>query len=81
MITSRQIRAARAYLDWDYSDISERTGLHRNTLASAESGEKQPRKSTLSALINCFASQGIFFEDGCIKHPVEQTRDSDLGHE
>lgn len=69
MITHKQLRAARAYMGWEYSDITERTGLHRNTLALFESGEGNPRVSTVKTLVNCFAAEGILFEDGVIKHP------------
>jgi transcriptional regulator with XRE-family HTH domain len=61
MITPRQIRAARAMLDWDASVLVERTGLNRNTITNAENAHSQTRVSTLETLAQAFESEGIEF--------------------
>ena len=53
LITPRQIRMARSALNLTLTDISERTGLHRNTLTNVESDDAKTRKSTLLSLKRC----------------------------
>lgn len=70
MITAKQIRMARAALNWTMEDISKRTGLHRNTLASVEKDGAPTRESTLKLLQSCFEGEGIAFDGSscvCIK--------------
>lgn len=38
MVTSAQLRAARALLDWTVRDLAERAGVHRNTVTRIETG-------------------------------------------
>jgi transcriptional regulator with XRE-family HTH domain len=67
MITPQQIRMARAALNWTMADISERTGLHRNTLANVEQDGATTRKSTLNLLESVFKDAGISFDgDTCV---------------
>ncbi|MGH1372964.1 MAG: helix-turn-helix domain-containing protein [Cellvibrionaceae bacterium] len=65
MITSHQIRMARAALQWSMTDISKRTGIHRNTLASIEKNTESARESTLKHLQACFEESGVSFEGDC----------------
>ncbi len=67
MITPQQIRMARAALNCTMVDISERTGLHRNTLANVEQDDAATRKSTLKLLESVFEEAGIRFDgDSCV---------------
>jgi transcriptional regulator with XRE-family HTH domain len=43
MITSAQIRAARALLNWSAAELGHRAGLSWSTIQRAESGEGTPR--------------------------------------
>jgi transcriptional regulator with XRE-family HTH domain len=38
MVTSAQLRAARALLNWTVRDLAERAGVHRNTVSRIETG-------------------------------------------
>ena len=70
MITSAQIRAARALLRWSGKDLAERTGLGFSTLMRLEVLEGVPsaQAKTLEAIQKAFESAGVEFigspEDG-----------------
>lgn len=70
MITSNQIRAARAMLRWSGKDLAEKTGLGFSTLMRLESLEGVPgtHAKTLEAIEKAFENAGIQFigspEDG-----------------
>ena len=63
MITSDQIRAARAMLRWSGKDLAEKTGLGFSTLMRLESLEGVPRThaKTLEAIERAFQDAGIEF--------------------
>ena len=42
MVTSAQIRAARALLNWTVRDLAESAGVHRNTVTRAETEATGP---------------------------------------
>lgn len=65
MITGRQIRAARALLDWDSSVLAEKAGLTRQTVSRIESDVVQPQENTLSRIMLAFSESGIEFTDNC----------------
>ncbi len=58
MIEPEQIRMAKAALNWSNSDLAKATGLHKNTLNSAERGKAT--KATL-ALIKVTLEQYVIF--------------------
>ena len=70
MITSDQIRAARALLRWSGKDLAEQTGLGFSTLMRLEVLEGVPsaQAKTLEAIQKAFEAAGIEFigtpEDG-----------------
>ena len=70
MITSDQIRAARALLRWSGKDLAEKTGLGFSTLMRLEVLEGVPsaQAKTLEAIQKAFESAGVEFigtpEDG-----------------
>ena len=63
MITSDQIRAARALLRWSGKDLAERTGLGFSTLMRLEVLEGVPsaQAKTLEAIQKAFEQAGIEF--------------------
>ena len=63
MITSDQIRAARALLRWSGKDLAERTGLGFSTLMRLEVLEGVPsaQAKTLEAIQKAFEEAGIEF--------------------
>ena len=63
MITGRQIRAARALLDWDSGILAEKTGLTRQTVSRIESDVVQPQENTLMRIMLAFSENGIEFTD------------------
>lgn len=61
MITPRQIRAARALLDWSQQELADSAIISLNALARLERGIVDPRASTLSAVERALAKAGIEF--------------------
>lgn len=70
MITSGQIRAARAFLKWTGKELAEASGVAFSTLMRLETGEGVPgaQAKTLETIQKAFESAGIEFigtpEDG-----------------
>lgn len=63
MLTGRQIRAARALLDWDSADLAERAGMTRQTVSRIEADIVQPQEGTLAKLMQAFSEGGVEFTD------------------
>lgn len=63
MITIQQIKAARALLNWKQSDLSVASGVSVPSIAKIESGEGNPRRTTMVSLQNAFEQAGIDFLD------------------
>ena len=63
MITSDQIRAARALLDWSRADLSENSGIGLSALMRIESYKGVPggHVKTLETVQKAFESAGIEF--------------------
>ena len=63
MITSDQIRAARAMLKWSRSDLSEKSGVGFSSLLRLESAEGIPNSHvrTLEAIKKSFEEAGVEF--------------------
>ena len=63
MITSDQIRAARALLRWSGKDLAEKTGLGFSTLMRLEVLEGVPsaQAKTLETIQKAFESAGVEF--------------------
>lgn len=63
MITSGQIRAARAMLKWSGKDLAEKSGVGFSTLMRLESFEGIPSSNikTLEAIKKAFESAGVEF--------------------
>jgi transcriptional regulator with XRE-family HTH domain len=61
MLTIRQIRAARALLGWEATEVSERSGVHRHTIANIEAGRTQPHAGSVEAIARAFIDAGVEF--------------------
>ena len=63
MITSAQIRAARALLDWSRADLSKNTGVGASALMRLESASGIPNGNikTFEAVQSAFEAAGIEF--------------------
>ena len=63
MITSSQIRAARALLDWTRSDLSERSGVGISALMRFESADGVPAGNikTIDAVKKALEEAGVEF--------------------
>jgi transcriptional regulator with XRE-family HTH domain len=64
MISSKQIRAARALLDISQSDLARKVNLSLTALNNIERDNTTPRASTINEIENYLESQGIEFIEG-----------------
>lgn len=64
MIDFRQIRAARALLDWSQPDLARASGLATSSVKNIESECGTARKETLDAISDAFERNGIEFMPG-----------------
>ena len=63
MITGRQIRAARALLEWDAEDLAKHAGLSRDTVFNIENGVVQARGGSMEKIVQAFDDNGVEFTD------------------
>ena len=65
MVTTRQIKAARALLSWSQADLAERSGISEPTVARLESadGELGGREDTAQRLRAAIEAAGVEFID------------------
>lgn len=63
MVTSAQIRMARAAVQWTVRDLAERSGVHRNTITRVEAGNPA-NVPTMAALERALEAAGIEFTNG-----------------
>lgn len=61
MMTTHQLKAARALLDWTQQDLARAAGVHLNVVNNIERGSSSPRQNTLEKLESALISQGIVF--------------------
>jgi transcriptional regulator with XRE-family HTH domain len=59
-MTSAQIRAARALLNWTVRDLAEKAGVHRNTVTRAETDATGPGHAT-AAIRATLEAAGVIF--------------------
>ncbi len=80
MITSDQVRAARAYLKWKQSDLATRSGLSEETIKRIEKlgGPLiSVNVSTIHAIVGAFTSAGIEFINTSDREGVVRQRKFD----
>jgi predicted transcriptional regulator len=61
MIDARQIRAARAWLDWSQMELSRRSGVSQKTIADLERGNRSGHARTLADIRRAFEDEGGIF--------------------
>lgn len=61
LVTARQIRAARALLDWSQDDLADACDLSIATIRKFETGQISPRDTTLQAISFALEARGIEF--------------------
>src|ERR1700727_1070722 len=75
MITGRQIRAARALLEWHAEDLAQKAGLARVTVSNIEASTVQPQEKTLASIVRVFDQHGIeFLDDDGVRVRKNQAR-------
>lgn len=67
-ITIANLRAARAYLGINQSEVAKITGLDVNTVSSTESEKKSPSNTTLMQLRRFYEDRGIVFTQKGIEY-------------
>jgi len=69
MITGKQIRAARIFLEWDAEDLAAKAGVNRETVFNIERGTVQARPSTIDKIVKAFHDYRIeFIEDQGVRY-------------
>jgi transcriptional regulator with XRE-family HTH domain len=71
MISSRQIKAARALLGWKGQDLADKSGVGVATLRryEAQDGIPNANKFVLKAIKSCLEGVGVIFSGDPIKSP------------
>ncbi len=71
MISSRQIKAARALLGWKGQDLADQSGVGVATLRRYEAQEGIPNanKFVIRAIKSCLEEAGIVFSGDPVKDP------------
>jgi DNA-binding XRE family transcriptional regulator len=64
MISPSQIRGARAMLGLKQADLAEMAGISKTGLINIESGQADPKVSTLEAIRRALESVGVEFTNG-----------------
>jgi predicted transcriptional regulator len=66
LITGRQLKAARALVGWEQTDLAKKSGVAISTVRRMESfdGEIGARTSTLSLVIRALEKAGVEFLNG-----------------
>ena len=58
-ISPRQIKAARALLDWSQDDLSEKCGISSQSIRSIEKEQTQPKQATLETIAHILDKAGV----------------------
>jgi transcriptional regulator with XRE-family HTH domain len=66
MITPEQIRGARGLLGLTQAELAKRAGLSTTGFVNIESGQADPKVSTMKAIQRALESAGAAFENGMI---------------
>src|SRR6185312_14663058 len=69
---ARQIRAARALLDWSQENLAKASDLSVATIRKLELGRLSLRSKTMQAIRHAFEGNGLeFIEPGGVRHRIE----------
>lgn len=63
-VTSAQMRAARGLLNWSVRELSDRSGVHRNTITNFETEKSGGDPETLHKLMSALEAAGVEFTNG-----------------
>ncbi len=63
-IDSKQMRAARALLQWTQEDIAEKSGVSLQTIKNTESDRSYPHAKSMDAIQRSFEDAGVEFMEG-----------------
>jgi transcriptional regulator with XRE-family HTH domain len=63
-MTSAQMRAARGLLNWSVRELSERAGVHRNTITNFETGKSGGDPEIMQKMVTVFEAAGVAFTNG-----------------
>jgi transcriptional regulator with XRE-family HTH domain len=63
MPSPRQIRAARALLGWEATDLARRTELSRVTISNIEAARTQPQEASMERIAKALGDAGVQFLD------------------
>ncbi|MGJ0507622.1 MAG: helix-turn-helix domain-containing protein [Methylocystis sp.] len=55
------MRAARGLVNWSVRELSERSGVHRNTITNFETGKSGGDETTISAIRAALEAAGVIF--------------------
>ncbi len=79
MISSRQIKAARALLGWKGQDLADKSGVGVATLRryEAQDGIPNANKFVINAIKTCLEEAGIIFSGDPLTDPGVKLRKSD----
>ena len=71
MISSKQIKAARALLGWKGQDLTDKSGVGITTLRryEAQEGITNANKFVIKAIKGCLEEEGIVFSGDPVKSP------------
>ncbi|RCW80941.1 helix-turn-helix domain-containing protein [Phyllobacterium bourgognense] len=61
MITSAQIRAARALIGWKQTDLAKAASVSEMSIKNIERGDTDPRVSTMQAIQAALETAGVIF--------------------
>jgi transcriptional regulator with XRE-family HTH domain len=61
IVTSAQIRMARAALNWTVRDLAEAAQLHRNTISNIETEKYAGDRETLEVIVSVLRRAGVEF--------------------
>jgi transcriptional regulator with XRE-family HTH domain len=62
-ITVGQLRAARGLIGWSQTDLAEKSGVSRPTIADFEAGKREPYPRTIETLRAALEAAGVVFVD------------------
>jgi DNA-binding XRE family transcriptional regulator len=68
-ITSQQVRAARALLEWSRVTLAARSRITNQTVRNIETGKVRPRARTVQMIGRALEAAGVEFVEGepCVK--------------
>lgn len=73
-----KVRAARALIDWSLDDLARYSGVNANTLINIEQEKSNPKASTVKAILDAFAKQGVILTARGVErveHQIESFHD------